>query len=90
MTVDPIRIKWIISSQSIKYSSQVKNEKEPKNTLQSNEEEPKYSLQSDEEEPEYSPQSDEEFSEELYEDTNEDTYGEDFVVKCGIVSVLPA
>ena len=26
----------------------------------------------------------------MYDDTHDDTYGEDFVVNCGIVSILPA
>lgn len=26
----------------------------------------------------------------MYDDTNDDTYGEDFITNCGIVSVLPA
>lgn len=26
----------------------------------------------------------------MYDDTNDDTYGEDFIVNSGIVSVLPA
>lgn len=35
-------------------------------------------------------QFDEEFDEDMYDDTNDNTYGEDFVVNCNIVSVLPA
>ena len=73
----------------MKCSPQVEKEKDPEYTLQSNEEEPEYSPQSDDEEPEYSPQSDEEFDEEMYDDNNDDTYGEDFVVNCGIISVFP-
>lgn len=52
--------------------------------LKSKEEEPGYSSQSEEGEPEYSPQ----FNEDMYNDTNDDTSGDDFIVNCDIVSVL--
>ena len=78
----------------MKCTSQVENKKEPESTLQSNEEEPGYTPHLDEEEPDYSPQSDEEYNlpldDDMYDDTNDDTYGEDFIVNCGIMSVLPA
>lgn len=80
MTVDHEGRKGIISSQSMKCSSQVENKKEPETTLQSNKEEPEYSPESDEEVPEYSSQSDEELDDDMYDDTNDDTYGEDFSV----------
>lgn len=90
MTADPVGRKGIVSSQSMKCSSQVENKKEHENTLQSNEDETEYSPQSDEEEPDYSPLSDEDFDDDMYNDTNDDTYGEDFVINCRIMSVLPA
>lgn len=80
----------MVSSQSMKYSPQVEKEKEPEDMLKSNEEKPEQSPQSDEEEPKYSHQFDEEFDEDMYGDTNDETYGDDFVVNCGIVSVFPA
>lgn len=86
MIIDLVGRKRIVSSQSMKCSSQVENEKEPENTLQPNVEEPEYSPQSNEEGLEYSPQSDED----MYEDTNDDTYGEDFIVNYDIISVLHA
>lgn len=55
--------------------------------------EPEYSPQSKEEEPEYSPQSDEEYipslDDDMYDDTNDDTYGEYFIINYGVVSVFP-
>lgn len=63
----------------MKCSSQVENKKELENMLQSNEEEP-----------EYSPKSDEEFDGDMYDDTNDDTYGEDCIVNCDTVPVLHA
>lgn len=77
----------------MKCTSHVENKKEPENTLQSNEEDPEYSPQLDEEEPEYSSQYDEEYNpsldDDMYNDTNDDTYGEDFIVNCGIMSLFP-
>lgn len=93
MTTDSSGEKGIISNQSIKCTSLVDDKKEPKYNPQPNEEEPKYSPQSDEEEPEYSLQSDEEYNlspnDDMYDDTNDDTYGEDFIINHGIVSVFP-
>ena len=54
------------------------------------EEEPEYSPQPEEGEPGYSPQSDEEFDEDMYDKNNDDIYGDDFIVNCGIVSVFLA
>ena len=79
----------MVSSQSMKFLPQVEKEKEPEDALKLNEEELEYSLLLDEGEPEYYPQSDEEFDEDIYDNTNDDTYGEDFIVNYGIVSVLP-
>lgn len=90
MTIDPIGKKWMISSQSMKCSPHVEKEKEPKDALKMNKEEPQYSPQSYEGEPEYSPQSDEEFDEDMYDDTNDHTYGDHFVVNCNIVSIFHA
>lgn len=94
MAMDSSGEKGIVSSQSIKCTSLVEDKKEPKYTPQLNQEEPEYSPQSDEEETEYSPHYDEEYNpspdDDMYDDTNDDTYGEDFIVNCGIVSVLPA
>lgn len=50
------------------------------------EEEPEYFSQPEEGEPEYSPQ----FDKDMYDETNDDIYGDNFVVNCGIVSVLSA
>lgn len=57
---------------------------------ESKEEEPEYSPQTEEGEPEYSPQSDEEFDEDIYDENNDEIYGDDFIVNYGIVSMLPA
>lgn len=54
------------------------------------EEEPEYSPQPEEGEPGYSPQSDEEFDEDMYDKYNDDIYGDDFIVNCGIISMLPS
>lgn len=78
--VDPTGRKGMVYSQSMKCSPKVKKEKEMEDALKSNEDEPEYSPQSDEGEPEYSPHSDEEFDEDMYDDTNDDTYGEDFII----------
>lgn len=89
MNVDPTGKKAVVSSQSMKCSSQVEKEEKPEDVLKLKEEDPKYSPQSEEGKHEYSPQSDEEFDKDMYDDTNDDTYGDDFFVDCDIVSVLP-
>lgn len=55
MTVDPTGKKAVVTSQSMKCSSQVKKESE--DMLKSKEKEPEYSPQSEEKKPEYSPYS---------------------------------
>lgn len=65
-------------------------ERQPRSKGQSKEEEPEYPPQPEEGDPEYSPQFDEEFDEDMYDVNNNDIYGDDSVINCGIVSVLPA
>lgn len=58
--------------------------------VKSKEKEPEYSSQAEEGDTKYSLQSDEEFDEDMYDETNDDISGDDFVVNYNIVSVLPA
>lgn len=88
MIVDSTWKKKVVTSQSMNCSSEVEKESGDVGILK--EEEYEYSSQSEEGEPEYSPQSDEEFNEDMYDETNDDIYGDDFVVNCGITSVLLA
>lgn len=88
MIVDSTGKKAVIATQNVECSSEI--EGRPRSKEKSKEEEPKYSPQPEEEEPEYSPLSDEEFDKDMYDENNDDIYGDDFVVNCGIVSVLPS
>ncbi|XP_050878857.1 uncharacterized protein LOC127082674 [Lathyrus oleraceus] len=88
MTVDSTGKKAVVASQSVKCSYEVKEQ--PGVVGESKEEEPDYSPQQEEGEPGYYPQSEEEFDEDMYDETNDDIYGDDFVVYCNIVSVLSA
>lgn len=88
MTVDSTRKREVIATQNVECSSEI--EVQQRSEEKSKEGEPEYSPQPEEEKPEYSPQSDEEFDEDMYDENNDDIYGDDFVVNCGIVSVLPA
>lgn len=78
----------MVASQRVKCSSEV--EEQPMDVGESKEEEREYSPQPEAEDPKYSPQSDEEFDEDMYNETNDDIYGDNFVVNCGIISVLSA
>lgn len=87
MIIDSTGKKAMVASQTVKCSLEV--EKQPRDEGESKKEEPDYSPQLEQGEPKYSPHSDEEFDEYMYDETNDDIYGDDFVVNCDIVSVLP-
>lgn len=89
MTVDKVGKSSMVSNQNTKRSSDNKKAAVPEYTPQA-EEKPDYTPLAEDKEPEYTPQEDEEFDDYLYDENHDDTYGEDFVVNCGIVSVLPA
>lgn len=88
MTFDSTGKKSVKATQNVECSSEI--ERQPHSEGKSKDEEPEYYPQPEEGEPEYSPQSDEEFDEDMYEENNDDIYGDDFIVYYGIVSVLPA
>lgn len=76
MTVDSMGKKVVIATQNVECSSDI--ETQPQSEGKSKEEEPKYSPQPEEGEPEYSPQSDEELDEDMYDENNDDIYGDEY------------
>lgn len=90
MTVDTSGKSEVVTNQSAKRSSAIKEPTIPEYTPQS-EEKLDYTPLPEEKDPEYTPtDGEDDFDDYMYDDGHDDTYGENFIVNCGIVSVLPA
>lgn len=91
MTVDTSGRSEVVTNHSAKCSSSTKEPIVPEYTPRSEEEKSDYTPLPEEKEPEYTPaEGEDNFDDYMYDDGHDDTYGEDFIVNCGIVSVLPA
>lgn len=74
----------MVTNQNAKCSSAIKEPTIPEYTPQS-EEKSDYTLFPEGKEPEYTPaEGEDDFDDYMYDDGHDDTYGEDFVVNCGI------